>query len=70
MRVSYSHYGAIDISFDLSKHLRCIPACLAITAFLLGINGLFCNFVQIVSPTAQGPGEFKRFLLESLVLSG
>jgi hypothetical protein len=38
-----------------SKHIRCIPAFLAIVAFLLSVNGLFCNFVQIVSPTSQGP---------------
>ena len=41
--------------FFCSKHIRCIPAILAITAFLLSINGLFCNYVQVTSLTTQGP---------------
>ena len=38
-----------------SKHIRCIPALFAIIAFLLSINGLFCSFVQVVSPNTIGP---------------
>lgn len=36
------------------KHIRCIPAFLAVAAFLLSINGLFCSFVQVISPTVVG----------------
>ncbi|KAL7508922.1 hypothetical protein ACHAXN_013028 [Cyclotella atomus] len=50
-----------EVGFDrehLPKHIRCIPALLAIVAFLLSINGLFCSFVQVILPTAlESTGE-------------